>query len=106
MDKLGTLVIRRQHNPLPGSARPVYSIMLLTSPTDRYAPAHRCQGDFALLRALEELLASPELRLDTLERVRDQAEAMVRDVVVPEPILVKYGLAARARREPASRVDR
>src|SRR5262245_59786870 len=80
--------------------------MFLTSPTERYAPMHRCQGDFALLRALEELLASPELRLETLERVRDQGEAMVREVLVPEAVLVKQGLVARHRREPISRVDR
>jgi hypothetical protein len=107
VDKTGTLVIRRQQTNLAGhSSRPVYTIMLLTSPSERQASAHRCAGDFALLRALEELMVSPELRLETLERVRDQGEAMVRDVVVEEPILAKYGLAPRPRREAVFRVDR
>jgi hypothetical protein len=106
VDKLGTLVIRRKQYPPGGSIGPLYTIMLLSSPTERHAPAHRCQGDFALLRTLEELLANAELRLEMLERVRDQGEAMVREVMVPEPMLVKYGLVARPRREPVSRVDR
>lgn len=103
MDTIWTLVIRRQQGS-PG--RPLYTIMLVTSPTERDAPAHRCPGDFALLRALEDLLGSPELRLETLERVRDRGEAIVREVLVPDALLVKYGLGAKPRREPLSRFDR
>jgi hypothetical protein len=103
VDKIWTLVVRRQQE-LPG--QPLYTIMIVTSLTERDAPAHRCRGDFALLRALEELLASPELRLEILERVRDRGEAIVRDVRVSDLVLAKYGLNAKPRREALSRFER
>jgi hypothetical protein len=104
VEKIGTLVIRRQQDGR--SSRPLYTIMLVTSPTERDASAHRCQGDFALLRALEDLLASPELRLETLERVRDRGEAIVRELTVTDLVITKYGFAARPRSEPPSRFER
>jgi hypothetical protein len=105
VDKIGTLVIRRQLDPPGRSSRPLYTITFQTSPTERDAPAYRCHGDFALLRTLEELLASPELRLETLERVRDRGEAVIREVSVPDSVIAKYEFAARPRREALSRFD-
>jgi hypothetical protein len=106
VDKIGTLVIRRQPDAPGRSSLPLYAITFLTSSTERDAPAYRCQGDFALLRSLEDLVASPELRLETLERVRDRGEAIVREVSVPDPVIAKYEFAAKPRREPLSPFDR
>jgi hypothetical protein len=106
VDKIGTLVIRRRQDTPGRSGRPSYTIMFLTSPTERDGPAYRCHGDFALLRSLEELVTSPELRLETLERVRDRGEAIVREVSVPDDVIAKYEFAARPRREPLSRYER
>jgi hypothetical protein len=105
VEKSGTLVIRRQERPSTGPTLPVYTLALLSSPSDRDAATYRCHGDLALLRALEELLTLPDLRLETLERVRDRGEAVVREVVVPELLATKYKFGDKTRHE-WNRVER
>jgi hypothetical protein len=66
------------------------------SASEEYAAPspYRCASDFALLRILEDLLPSPELRLRTLEQIRDAHEVAVPNLLVPEPLLTKYGFVA------------
>jgi hypothetical protein len=104
----GTIVIRCLRSPRAG-ARRTYAVTF--SASDEYPAAlpYRCASDFALLRILEDLLPSPEQRLRTLEQVRDAHEVAVPNLVVPEPLLAKYGFSgerefpARGRQPMAPR---
>jgi hypothetical protein len=89
----GTIVIRSLRSPRTG-ARRTYAVTFSASEEYPAPSPYRCASDFALLRILEDLLPSPEQRLRTLEQIRDAQEVAVPNLVVPEPLLAKYGFAA------------
>ncbi len=102
MERLGTLLIQRLE-PSRGGPKAVYSLAFLPADTTSNSHTHRCHGDFALLRVLEELLPAPDLRLTALELVRGDGTATLTGVNLSATVILKYGLDGARESGPSRR---
>lgn len=91
MQFLGTLVIVHA-GVADETAKNVYTVMFLPGAVPNMdVLTYVCRSDYALLRLLEEVLESPDVRLQALEQVRSDGRAEIPQLTLNEQTLAKYG---------------